>query len=85
MLAATGEKGDSMRSLTRYALASALVVPPLLYAAACAWLYAHQRKVLYTPVPHRNRAVSTMPLGALDADVRVSVRPVEGSRRAAAE
>jgi pimeloyl-ACP methyl ester carboxylesterase len=69
-----------MRSLARYALTSALVVPPLLYAAACAMLYANQRKVLYTPVPHRNREVPTMALDGLDADVRVSIRPSDAPR-----
>ena len=69
-----------MRSFFRFALASVLVAPPLLYAAACAMLYARQRKVLYTPVPHRNRAVPTIPLGAHDVDVRVSVRPLESPR-----
>ena len=65
-----------MRSFARFALTSALVMPPLLYAAACAMLYANQRKVLYTPVPHRNLAVPTMPLHAPDLEVRVSIRPM---------
>jgi hypothetical protein len=56
------------------------LAPLALYAGACAYLYLRQRKVLYNPAPHRNRAVPTMPLPERDVDVVVSIRHLETER-----
>jgi pimeloyl-ACP methyl ester carboxylesterase len=68
-----------MKALRKLAI-TALLAPPLLYAAACAVLYANQRRLLYNPKPRGNHGVPTMPLLARDADVLVSIHLHEGPR-----
>ena len=64
--------------MARRHVAAALIFAPIAaYAAACAVLYATQRKHIYKPKQRENLLVPTMPLPAHDGEVLVSIREHE--------